>query len=157
MALWEGLWECHLENLWKPLKPSLSETLPLRDPLKGRFPSQRLSVLLPLIVLPLNLSPIAVEEYCRSLFHDAHCLKTICLNQMWYNDVWLGIWRFTEQKPPPNHIKELMNQYMMYHCGRNDYSINSQKYYHCNQLHYSYLINSSEIQDCNCNCNCSPN
>ena len=30
---------------------------PLRDPLRGRFPSQRLSVLLPLIVLPLELSP----------------------------------------------------------------------------------------------------
>ena len=30
------------KNLWKPLK-----TLPLRDPLRGRFPSQRLSVLLP--------------------------------------------------------------------------------------------------------------
>ena len=31
---------------------------PLRDPLRGRFPSQRLSVLLPLFVLPLELSPI---------------------------------------------------------------------------------------------------
>ena len=30
---------------------------PLRDPLRGRFPFQRLSVLLPLIVLPLELSP----------------------------------------------------------------------------------------------------
>ena len=30
---------------------------PLRDPLSGRFSSQRLLVLLPLIVLPLNLSP----------------------------------------------------------------------------------------------------
>ena len=30
---------------------------PLRDPLRGRFPSQKLSVLLPLIVLPLELSP----------------------------------------------------------------------------------------------------
>ena len=30
---------------------------PLRDPLRGRFSSQRLSVLLPLTVLPLNLSP----------------------------------------------------------------------------------------------------
>ena len=27
---------------------------PLRDPVRGRFPSQRLSVLLPLIVLPLE-------------------------------------------------------------------------------------------------------
>ena len=42
------------ENLWTPL-----EALPLiRDPsLRGRFPSQRLSVLLPLIVSPLELSP----------------------------------------------------------------------------------------------------
>ena len=31
---------------------------PLRDPLRGRFPSQRLSALLPLIALPLELSPI---------------------------------------------------------------------------------------------------
>ena len=30
---------------------------PLRDLLRGKFPSQRLSVLLPLIVLPLELSP----------------------------------------------------------------------------------------------------
>ena len=30
---------------------------PLRDPLRGRFPSQRLSALLPLIVLPLECSP----------------------------------------------------------------------------------------------------
>ena len=30
---------------------------PLGDPLGGRFSSRRLSVLLPLIVLPLNLSP----------------------------------------------------------------------------------------------------
>ena len=29
-----------------------------RDPLRGRFPSQTLSVLLPLLVLPLELSPI---------------------------------------------------------------------------------------------------
>ena len=28
-----------------------------RDPVRGRFPSQRLSVLLPLTVLPLELSP----------------------------------------------------------------------------------------------------
>ena len=37
---------------------------PFRDPLRGRFPSQRLSVLLPLIVLPLELSPntYALEE-----------------------------------------------------------------------------------------------
>ena len=35
---------------------------PLRDPLRGRFPSQRLSALFPLIVLPLDLSPkVAVE------------------------------------------------------------------------------------------------
>ena len=58
-GLWEGLWKT-FENLWKPLKPSenlskplkTSETLPLRDPL--RDPSQNLSVLLPLIVLPLE-------------------------------------------------------------------------------------------------------
>ena len=30
---------------------------PLRDPLGGRFSSRRLSVLLPQIVSPLNLSP----------------------------------------------------------------------------------------------------
>ena len=47
------------KNLWKPLKTSENplKTLPLgdplRDPLRGRLPSQRLSVLLPLIVLPL--------------------------------------------------------------------------------------------------------
>ena len=44
-----------LKTSENPLKTS--ETLPLRDPLRGRFPSQRLSVLLPLIVLPLSLSP----------------------------------------------------------------------------------------------------
>ena len=46
--------------------------------------------------------------------------------------------------------QQLMQNYRF---GRNDYSIDSQKYYRCNQLHYSYLINSSELQDCNCNCN----
>ena len=35
---------------------------PLRDPLRGRFPSQRLSVLLHLIVLPLQLSPTQVIQ-----------------------------------------------------------------------------------------------
>ena len=35
---------------------------PLRDPLRGRLPSKRLSVLLPLIVLPLELSPKDVVE-----------------------------------------------------------------------------------------------
>ena len=66
MALWEGLWEGlwnplktsedplkTSQNLWKPLKPSLSETLSEAD----FFPSQNLSGLLPLIVLRLNLSP----------------------------------------------------------------------------------------------------
>ena len=41
------------------LSEILSEAdFPLRDPLRGRFSSQRLSVLVPLIVLPLNLSPM---------------------------------------------------------------------------------------------------
>ena len=40
-------------------------TDPLRDPLKGRVPSQRLSVLLPLIVLPLELSPIDSAEWSK--------------------------------------------------------------------------------------------
>ena len=66
ICLWEGLWK-PLKNLWNPLKNLLKplktsenplKTHPLRDPLKGGFPSQRLSVLLPLIVLPLELSPI---------------------------------------------------------------------------------------------------
>ena len=61
MALWEGLWEGFWqtsENLWKPLKTSETFPLrnPLRDPLRGRFPSQNLSVLLPLIVLLLETS-----------------------------------------------------------------------------------------------------
>ena len=58
MALWERLWEGlwkPSKNLWKPLETS--EALPLRDPLRGRFPSQNLSGLLPLFLLPLNLSP----------------------------------------------------------------------------------------------------
>ena len=71
MTLWEGSERASKkplktsENLWKPLKTSENlknlwaplRTLPLRDPLRGRFPFQNLSVLLPLIVLPLNLSP----------------------------------------------------------------------------------------------------
>ena len=72
----ESLWEGNLplrgslfseENLLEVLRgfqrfSEIFEILkvfrgPLRDPLTGRFPSQRLSVLLPLIVLPLELSP----------------------------------------------------------------------------------------------------
>ena len=82
MALWEGLWEGlwkTSENLWKPLKTSKdlwkalksSETIPLRgplrDPLRGRFPSQNLSGLLPLIVLPLKLLRKAACLFCISL------------------------------------------------------------------------------------------
>ena len=66
-SLWEGnlplsertsenLWRIS-ENLWRLLKTS--EDLwkpPLRDPLRGRFLSQRLSVLLPLFICPLKLS-----------------------------------------------------------------------------------------------------
>ena len=40
---------------------------PLRDPLRGRFPSQRLSVLLPLFVLPLELSPSQTRKCGFSL------------------------------------------------------------------------------------------
>ena len=60
--LWKSLKTS--ENPWKPLKTSKDlwksplKTLPLRgplrDPLRGRFPSQRLSVLLPLFCCPLN-------------------------------------------------------------------------------------------------------
>ena len=69
MALCAGLWEglCKTsENLWKPLETSAnlwnppsqrSSQRPSQRPLRGRFPSQNLSGLLPLIVLPLNLSP----------------------------------------------------------------------------------------------------
>ena len=39
---------------------------PLRDPLRGRFPSQRLSVLLPLFVLPLELSPSTASTFQTS-------------------------------------------------------------------------------------------
>ena len=39
---------------------------PLRDPLRGRFPSQRLSVLLPLFVLPLKLSPTKENRDVRA-------------------------------------------------------------------------------------------
>ena len=46
----ESLWEGNL-----PLRGSLRGRV-LRDPLRGRFHSQRLSVLLPLIVLPLEVS-----------------------------------------------------------------------------------------------------
>ena len=64
MALWEvskNLWKPlkTSKNLWKPLKTSENLPLrnPLRDPLRGRFPSQNLSVLLPLIVCPLTPPP----------------------------------------------------------------------------------------------------
>ena len=70
MALWEELWEGiwktlkTSENLWKPLKTlrNFLKTLPLRDPLRGRCPSQSHSGLLPLIVLPPNLSPRRGEK-----------------------------------------------------------------------------------------------
>ena len=46
-----------------------------------------------------------------------------------------------------------------YRSRRNYYSINSQELHGCNAAHYSLVINSQELQDCNCNCNlnCNPN
>ena len=41
--------------------------LPLREPLRGRFPSQNLSGLLPLFLLPLNLSPRDVFKVVERL------------------------------------------------------------------------------------------
>ena len=41
------------------------------------------------------------------------------------------------------------------HWARIHYSIHSQKYHGCNQFHYSHVINSGELQDCNWNCNCN--
>ena len=49
-----------LKNLWKPLK-----TLPLRDPFRGRFPSQNLSGLLPLLYP--NLLPNYFKRFCGTL------------------------------------------------------------------------------------------
>ena len=46
---------------------------------------------------------------------------------------------------------------MIYRSRRNYYSINSQELHGCNAAHYSLVINSQELQDCNCNCNCNPN
>ena len=42
---------------------------PLRDPIRGRLPSQRLSVLLSLIVLPLELSLKRFGRQCASAQH----------------------------------------------------------------------------------------
>ena len=50
-GLWEGGFSEVFRGLWKVFRG------PLRDTLRGRFPSRRLSVLLPLIVLPLEHSP----------------------------------------------------------------------------------------------------
>ena len=44
----------------------VSERAFLRDPLRGRFPSQNLSGLLPLIVLPLNLSLGKATKFKRT-------------------------------------------------------------------------------------------
>ena len=66
ICLWEGLLEGGLTSFFQRLlevfrgfKQRFWEVYrgPLRDPLRGRFPSQRLSVLSPLFVLPLELSP----------------------------------------------------------------------------------------------------
>ena len=46
---------------------------------------------------------------------------------------------------------------LRYRSRRNYYSINSQELHGCNAAHYSLVINSQELQDCNCNCNCNPN
>ena len=43
----------------------------------------------------------------------------------------------------------------VYHSERINYSINSQKYYRYNQFHYSHVITSGELQDCNWDCNCN--
>ena len=81
ICLWEGLWD----DLWKPSKKTLPlkklrkpykswKTLkktsknpaekpwkPSSDPLRGRFASQRLSVLLPLFICPLNSLRFVLE------------------------------------------------------------------------------------------------
>ena len=49
---------------------------PLRDPLRGRFASERLSVLLPPILLALELSPSTVHWLVRN------CLKHVQSNSV---------------------------------------------------------------------------
>ena len=89
ICLWQGLWEDlwqPLKNLWKPLTASKTtktsenfrKPLPLRDPLRGRFPSQRLLVLLPLFICPLNSLQIS-HDVCSD------CVGAL-LNSTWnYN------------------------------------------------------------------------
>ena len=50
---------------------------PFRDPLRGRFPSQRLSVLLPLIVLPVELSPSSGPLHSKNLAFCVCVLKPL--------------------------------------------------------------------------------
>ena len=55
------------------------------------------------------------------------------------------------------HGSALIVSDIIYRGRRNYYSITSQELHGCNAAHYSHVINSQELQDCNCSCNCNPN
>ena len=93
-GLWKDLWK-PLKNVWKPLKPLKTskdlwkrlKTLPLRDPLRGRFPSHRLLVLLPLFICPLNSlrPPWIHENVCWGGASDTRSVSA-CPSRLYINE-----------------------------------------------------------------------
>ena len=84
------------ENLYNPLKPS--ENPPLGDHLRGRFPSQRLSVLLPLFICPLNfLQLIATHEWRRKFVTKIHA-DLVFWRYLGF-EVFQNVWHFKKENP----------------------------------------------------------
>ena len=70
-----------------------------------------------------------------------------------------SLWTQSHYRPMKCHYEPLARPKgafrQIYHSERINYSTNSKKYHRCNHFHYSHVINSGELQDCNWNCNCN--
>ena len=67
----KNLWKTS-GNLWKPLK-----TLPLGDPLRGRFPSQNLSGLLPLQLSPKEAHQVMAHPPAPGAYNDTKSFRCL--------------------------------------------------------------------------------
>ena len=116
MALWEGgvserAFEKPLKtskNLSNPLKTS--ETLPLRDPLRdplrGGFPSQNLSILFPLIILPLETPTGKTRRIHKN--RPVSQKQPILVGKKKAHKLWTHKLFESRDNPPVNHREKLI-------------------------------------------------